>query len=156
MLVPRIEGRRQLVSGNFSNLMIVSLYPMNKMIRAVLALVSIALCSALFAGSRTWNIGSADDARNIYIEMYYPGDYTFELINNTTSQTVAYMTTLASFSYSTPDTCYDDYYYGSSGTPYLVNSWGSWDLAGRPSGDYSVRVSDSSQPDWSYELSNVF
>ena len=129
---------------------------MNKMLRAAMALSLFAVCSSLFAGSRTWYIGGAVDTRDIFIEMYMPGDYAFELIDNNTSQTVAYMTTICSFNYYVPDTCYDDYYYGSSGTPYLNNSWGTWSLSDLPNGDYSVRVSDHSQPSWVYDLSNVF
>lgn len=129
---------------------------MNKIMRTFLVLASFALSSSLFAGSRTWDIGYVSDTRTLFIEMYYPGDYAFEVINNSTSQTVACMSTIASFNYSTPDICYDDYYHGSSGTPYVANSWGSWDLSGLPDGDYSVRVSDASHPNWAYELSNIF
>ena len=119
-------------------------------------LASFALTSALFAGSRTWDIGGRSDSTTIYIEMYYGGDYIFELINNSTSQTVATMSTTCSFNNYTPDICYDDYYYGASGTPGLYNSWGAWDLYDLPYGDYSVRVTDYSNPQWYLELSSVF
>ncbi|MGC4072746.1 MAG: hypothetical protein QM760_09540 [Nibricoccus sp.] len=129
---------------------------MNKMLRTITVLSLFTLCSALFASTRTWDIGSRSDSTSIFIEMYYAGDYTFELINNSTSQTVAVLSTTCSFNYSVPDYYYDDYYYGSSGTPYINNSWGTWDLEDLPSGDYSVRVTDYTHPYWVYELSNVF
>lgn len=129
---------------------------MNKLFRALIALVSFGLCTSLFAASRTWDLGSLESSRTITIEMFVGSDYTYELINNSTNQTVAVLYTLCSFDYSTEDRYNQDYYSGSSGSPYLRCSWGSWSLENLPAGDYSIRVSDAMVPQDYYSLSGVY
>jgi hypothetical protein len=131
---------------------------MNKLIRTLMVLIPFALTSALFAGSKTYNIGYQSGTVSVAIEMYWAGDYTFELINNDTNEVVARLSTITSmdYSHSRPDWIWEDYYAGASGTAGVAGSWGGWDLSDVPTGSYSIVAFDYTYSNQDYDMSSVF
>jgi hypothetical protein len=131
---------------------------MKNTLRACTALGSLALTSALFAGSHTYQLAMLDQtsSQTVHIEMFYSWDYNFQLINTSIGQTVASLTALCSGYENVQDWMYDSYSNGVSGDPYLYNSRGSWYLYDLPAGEYEMHVSSNSEPAYTYSLSAVY
>lgn len=131
---------------------------MNRILRALVVLVSVTFASALYAGSKTYDIGAQAGTVNVTIEMYYGGDYSFALVNNDTGEVVANIDTVTSFDYShwNPDWIWSNYAFGTYGTASLAGSWGAWMIENVPAGNYSIVARDCTYADWVYDLSSVW
>jgi hypothetical protein len=118
---------------------------MNKMIRAVMALASFALCSALFAGSADLSVSSGQIT--IYVGGTHDGDIT--ITDLSTNQVVATVTALSMHG-SGYGTSY--LYYGStyaSGVSITSYGYSYGVVSGLPAGDYRVTATAPYMSDFS-------
>jgi hypothetical protein len=116
---------------------------MPKMIRAVMALALLALCSAMFAGSADVYVGSG----SIDINISGTGDGSIAIYNLDTNQSVASVSALLMYG---PGSSY--YYSGSghiSGVSVTSNGYTSGTVSGLPPGNYRVTAESWQMYDFS-------
>jgi hypothetical protein len=117
---------------------------MNKMIRAILALASFALCSALFAVSADVYV---DTGNPMYLTVNGDRDADITVVNLDTNQTVANVTALTSGGgYS-----YYYNYYGSTASGVTLTNNGNLNasLTGLPAGNYRITATSYGLQDFS-------